>query len=606
MYNYIHILIHTCLCTQATHICVYYLATHPIPKVGTVIAIWGQLRELADYQRLLEGGYGKSYEARWHVDPSLLTMVRAYLRNYKSALGPLMKRQTDTALVAIRVEPTGRKRGHASRNGKEEMDRLDLVLPGHGLDKLSVNSNVMMDYHPPTAAQLLKGDDGLPLRKMAEKGASANALLVARFLPPNGSMLCLMSGTGSSAIPVILRGDDSTWTAVEMDADVAELSTYRIGKAHILRARHAAENNGSLATIMAIQSLASAPTAFIMPEHNMPLTLKHGAALTSNPAENFEHGPENNEPRFEIKATNMIGHDGLQLGDGLYLRANATAIPAGTFLPDLDFYGYFFLSETTDTKYPDGSPQPGIFKLSEPLAHYSMEISPKCPGCKINDAKGPQMYIYARIYMYIYIFYAYIYVKISQHAHLFVYNHRTLTCATSDTIIFVGTSFDVNVQVVQDEHPATLNLAGHMHGLLTLRVVKSITAGQQVFCDYGPDFWGSTTVDARGSLCFMHMPTTLPSHTPGNLVYKPLPLPPAIAYLPPEDDDVSPPLAATANELLQLSAGTSSIDHAVTPFALNFRVSPCYTLLYLTSYKFLLRLLHRRQSKLVEKRSPPN
>ena len=67
-----------------------------------------------------------------------------------------------------------------------------------------------------------------------------------------------------------------------------------------------------------------------------------------------------------------------------------------------------------------------------------------------------------------------------------------------------------------------------------------------------------------------------------------------------------PPLAATAIELLQLSGGTSSIDHAVTPFALNFRVSPCYTLLYLTSYKFVLRLLHRRQSKLVEKRSPPN
>jgi hypothetical protein len=76
--------------------------------VGTVIAIWGQLRELADYQRLLEGGYTATNDARWHVDPSLLTMVRAYLRNYKAALGPLMKRQTDTALVAIRVETTGR------------------------------------------------------------------------------------------------------------------------------------------------------------------------------------------------------------------------------------------------------------------------------------------------------------------------------------------------------------------------------------------------------------------------------------------------------------------------------------------------------------------
>ena len=86
----------------------------------------------------------------------------------------------------------------------------------------------------------------------------------------------------------------------------------------------------------------------------------------------------------------MLGHQGLQLGDGVFLRSTAVAIPAGTFLPDLDFYGSFFLSETTDTKYPEGAPQHGIFQLSAPLAHYSMEISPKCPGCKINDAKGVQ------------------------------------------------------------------------------------------------------------------------------------------------------------------------------------------------------------------------
>ena len=358
-------------------------------KVGTVLVIWGHFRELADYQRLLEGGYSSGSTTRWHVDPSLLTMVRAYLRNYVAALGPLMKRQTDTALVALRVEPREKKRAHAVRNGTAELERLELE-PGNAFAKLSVNSNVVLDHHPPTAAQLLKGEDGMPLRKMAEKGSSANTILVARFLPPNGSMLCLMSGTASSALPVILRGDESTWTGVEMDADVAELSTHRIGKAWLLRARHAAENTGSLATIMAIQSLASEPTAFIMPEHNIPLALKHGAPLTANPADNFEFAPDQQEPRFEVKATNMNGHLGLQLGDGVYLRSTATAIPAGSFLPDLDFYGSFFLSETTDTKYPEGSPQHGIFQLSAPLAHYSMEISPKCPGCKINDAMGAQ------------------------------------------------------------------------------------------------------------------------------------------------------------------------------------------------------------------------
>ena len=357
--------------------------------------IWGHFKELADYQRLLEGGYSsRTPEARWHVDPSLLTMVRAYLRNYKAALGPLMKRQTDTALVAIRVNPKDKKGGHASRNCNDMLEKLDLPTP---VDRISENSNVMMNYHPPYLKDLLKDHDGVPLRQMAEKGISANTLLVNRFVPANGSMLCLMSGTASSAIAVLLRGDQTTWTGVDMDADVCELSCDRIGRAHLLRARHAAENNGSLAAIMALQSLASSPTAFILPEHNVPTTRKDGTPLTSNPADNFDNAPGQSEPRFEIKATNMNGHDNRPLGDGVYLRGTANAIPAGSFISDLEFYGVFYLAETTDKRYPDGSPQPGIFQLSEPLRRYSMEISPRCPGCKINDAKGAQLFMHTHV-----------------------------------------------------------------------------------------------------------------------------------------------------------------------------------------------------------------
>jgi hypothetical protein len=372
-----------------------------------VIVIWGHFKELADYQRLLEGGFSsRATEARWHVDPSLLTMVRAYLRNYKAALGPLMKRQTDTALVAIRVNPRAKKGGHASRNCNDMLERLDLPLSE---DRISENSNVMMNYHPPYLKDLLKDHDGVPLRQMAEKGISANTLLVNRFVPADGSMLCLMSGTASSAIAVLLRGDQTTWTGVDSDADVCELSCDRIGRAHLLRARHAAENNGSLAAIMALQSLASAPTAFIMPEHNVPTARKDGTPLTSNPADNFDNAPGSTEPRFEIKATNMNGHDNRPLGDGVYLRATANTIPAGSFIPDLEFYGVFYLAETTDRRYPNGSPQPGIFQLSEPLRHYSMEISPRCPGCKINDAKGVQLFMHTRVWtLCIHIFHRFV------------------------------------------------------------------------------------------------------------------------------------------------------------------------------------------------------
>jgi hypothetical protein len=66
----------------------------------------------------------------------------------------------------------------------------------------------------------------------------------------------------------------------------------------------------------------------------------------------------------------------------------------------------------------------------------------------------------------------------------------------------LGTGSPVNVQVVQDEHPATLYISGQLTALLTVRAVSEILAGQQLLCEYGPLYWGSNVVNAQGPCVF--------------------------------------------------------------------------------------------------------
>ena len=143
------------------------------------------------------------------------------------------------------------------------------------------------------------------------------------------------------------------------------------------------------------------------------------------------------------------------------------------------------------------------------------------------------------------------------------------------THIYIGTGSPVNVQVVQDEHPATLFMTGLVPALLTVRAVVEILAGQQLFCEYGPLYWGSNVVNAQGPVVFplvyAHAHLTLPSHNPGQLVYMPLPLPPDDVIADADDVERSPRsslVGDAAMDLLQIRGDAvpdASLDLAVTP-----------------------------------------
>ncbi len=56
----------------------------------------------------------------------------------------------------------------------------------------------------------------------------------------------------------------------------------------------------------------------------------------------------------------------------------------------------------------------------------------------------------------------------------------------------------VNVEVVQDDLPATLNMTGNLHNLLGLRTTTIIKPGDQLWLFYGPVFWAKTKRDEHG------------------------------------------------------------------------------------------------------------
>ena len=157
------------------------------------------------------------------------------------------------------------------------------------------------------------------------------------------------------------------------------------------------------------------------------------------------------------------------LGEGLFLCDGVEDIPAGVWLTTLNFYGEFVLASHLDTKFPDGCPgYPGTFLLQKPLEQYAMVIDPRCPAAKINDPRG----------------------TIESHNALY--------------IIFTphsGTGDSVNVEVSQNEMPATLYMTGTLHHLLAIRTVKKIKKGEQIFMDYGDVFWKKTKYDDNGLSC---------------------------------------------------------------------------------------------------------
>ena len=61
-----------------------------------------------------------------------------------------------------------------------------------------------------------------------------------------------------------------------------------------------------------------------------------------------------------------------------------------------------------------------------------------------------------------------------------------------------GTGAEVNVHIVQDEHPATLYLSNLLHRLLTIKVVRDIQPGEQLLCSYGTKFWEEAVRNENG------------------------------------------------------------------------------------------------------------
>ena len=70
-----------------------------------------------------------------------------------------------------------KKKGRNSYGSGAELALLDKGYHDARL-ALSENSNVIMGYEPPTAREQLKGEDGLAIRKMAEKGAGLNTRIL--------------------------------------------------------------------------------------------------------------------------------------------------------------------------------------------------------------------------------------------------------------------------------------------------------------------------------------------------------------------------------------------------------------------------------------------
>jgi hypothetical protein len=283
-----------------------------------------------------------------------------------------------------------------------------------------------------------------------------------------------MCGGAGLALPMLARmkwdGDeDDYYCGVDMDSLVCDLARQRLGKYILLAEHHRAENTGSLLYIKALQSLASTPTSLILPKHNIPATKDDGSALSLNPMNNLECQTGASECAFEIKTSDKTGENGLPLGEGLFLRQDANPIEAGTYIPAVQFYGTFVLTAQLENLYPEHCPTPGVFELSHPLEQYSMEISSKCPGGKINDARGT------------------LYTNTPTHI-----SHRA-------PHRIAGTGCEVNVIIVQDEYPATLAQTGNFQHLLFLQAKRTIQKGEELLCDYGPKFWASNKIDDAGT-----------------------------------------------------------------------------------------------------------
>jgi 16S rRNA G966 N2-methylase RsmD len=364
--------------------------------VGTRILVWGTFGGLHRWQEMLQGVYNPNATTKWEVEPTPIVVVRHASRNRQAHRGRTLRRNCEFAILATRVPKATNPRQRRNLDGANHTDQLvALALPAlPHLPKLSDNSNVILEYKPPTKKERLKDSKGTALRKLAEKAVSLTAQILSRWTAPDDTVLDLFSGSSGMAVALIALGRGRKYVGVDNDPDIMDAVHARIGRAHLLRAQQQNEMNTSLARLVSFQSLASAHHSFLLPAHNIPVTMLNGKELAvGSPHNNLDWVQPETASRFEIRETQMSAN-GLQMGEGLFLRGDVASIEVGTEVPELYFFGAFVESSQLETIYPDGVPgYPGVFSLRAPVAEYSLVLDERCPAAKINDARGsPRAY----------------------------------------------------------------------------------------------------------------------------------------------------------------------------------------------------------------------
>ena len=321
-------------------------------QVGTKLMLWGNFFGLNFWIRMLAGEFSKQVTIEWDVEPTPIVVVRASERNMQGHRGRTLRRNCEFALLATCVEPKAnknRRRNLAAANNADQVQALGLPTGLAHLPKLSDNSNVILEYKPPTKKERLKDSTGKPLRKLAEKSVTLVAQLLARWTRPGDTVVDLFSGSSGMAVALIALGGKRRYIGVDNDPDIMDAVHMRIGRAHLLKAQQDSDLDLSLGRMISFQSLSSAVNCFLLPPHNVPTALMNGNALSaSGPHGNLDWVPPNTASMFEIKETQMIAN-GFPLGEGLFLRGDAQPLEAGTDLPDLYFFGDFVETSQLDT-----------------------------------------------------------------------------------------------------------------------------------------------------------------------------------------------------------------------------------------------------------------
>ena len=360
-------------------------------KEGTIVIIWNHWMQLADYGRMLAGGYNDGILTRWDVDPSLACVIRHKFRTVVGNGGCTMKSMTDHFMTAVRCGESNKSQRNKMqvRNNAGQTSLLEIK---NDVDLVPF-PNVIFESLPPNKNECLRNAKGKPIRPMSERGPALNLQLARRFVPKGGSVFDPFGGTASFGLALMLADHDASYFALDSDEALLEPATARLGRAFRLREKYQQEYAQSLVSLCAFQALASSHNAFVLPNNNMPPYAPNGKALGLVCQDNLPVDAAGLPGPLEIKPTGLT-IDGVDMGEGLYVRKDAGTLKAGSVIPGLHFYGTFIPTSQLGNRYEGGIPGfPGVFLMSKPLEDWCLILDQRCPGAKINDARGIHAHI---------------------------------------------------------------------------------------------------------------------------------------------------------------------------------------------------------------------